>query len=660
MKHFVSKHKEGAVLVILMIGLGAALAFYSGETAPFKASNLPSAGPETLKTFQGYSELRAFVDQNAQSAQEYSARSGLSFFGPPVELGAIATPAMEFGASSIASSSPASQLSEGFTGTNVQVQGVDEPDIVKTDGTHLFVSTSSTVSIIEAYPPSSTSIVSSISLQGGSILGIEVSENRLMVINQRISNTTYTDFLLYNISDVSSPSLLGNTSIAGNYVAARLSEGYFYAIVQQPLYEFDSSGKAISSLPTILEDGRASVLLPSSVYYTPNGDQIVYYTIVLSVSMKNWEPSAVCVLSGPSSNVYVSSQNIYVVYSDYRIFYADGIPGDVFTGGVISPALVPFESENSTIFRASYSSGSVKVEAVGSVPGTVLNQFSMDEYNGYFRVATSRFVNLGSSGTQSDDDVYVLGENMSQISALQNIAPGENIYAVRFVGEMGYVVTSEQIDPLFAISFKDVSHPVILSALKTTGFSDYLQPLWGGGYLIGVGKDAMPSSEGNFAWYLGLKVSLYRIFGNGSSSEVARLLIGDRGTDSPVLSDHLAFTFDPQNNLTVIPVLLAKVSPSETSNSGGTGYDSVSPPPYGNYVWQGVYVIRVSQSGFSVLGNVSQYPSSGNYGDSPVENLDISRSVIIGGYLYTISAGEVMVSVLSNFSTIARVTLPPN
>ncbi len=332
----------------------------------------------------------------------------------------------------------------------------------------------------------------------------------------------------------------------------------------------------------------------------------------------------------------------------------------MFTGGVISPALVPFESENSTIFRASYSSGSVKVEAVGSVPGTVLNQFSMDEYNGYFRVATSRFVNLGSSGTQSDDDVYVLGENMSQISALQNIAPGENIYAVRFVGEMGYVVTSEQIDPLFAISFKDVSHPVILSALKTTGFSDYLQPLWGGGYLIGVGKDAMPSSEGNFAWYLGLKVSLYRIFGNGSSSEVARLLIGDRGTDSPVLSDHLAFTFDPQNNLTVIPVLLAKVSPSETSNSGGTGYESVSPPPYGNYVWQGVYVIRVSQSGFSVLGNVSQYPSSGNYGDSPVENLDISRSVIIGGYLYTISAGEVMVSVLSNFSTIARVTLPPN
>jgi hypothetical protein len=71
-------------------------------------------------------------------------------------------------------------------------------------------------------------------------------------------------------------------------------------------------------------------------------------------------------------------------------------------------------------------------------------------------------------------------------------------------------------------------------------------------------------------------------------------------------------------------------------------------------------VIRVSQSGFSVLGNVSQYPSSGNYGDSPVENLDISRSVIIGDYLYTISDGEVMVSVLSNFSTVARVTLPPN
>ena len=116
------------------------------------------------------------------------------------------------------------------------------------------------------------------------------------------------------------------------------------------------------------------------------------------------------------------------------------------------------QEQNSTIFRASYSNGTVAVQAVGSVPGSVLNQFSMDEYEGYFQVATSRIATINGNATESDD-VYVLNQNMSQVSALQNIAPGENLYAVRFVGDMGYVVTFEQIDPLFAISFADIDPP---------------------------------------------------------------------------------------------------------------------------------------------------------------------------------------------------------
>ncbi len=214
---------------------------------------------------------------------------------------------------------------------------------------------------------------------------------------------------------------------------------------------------------------------------------------------------------------------------------------------------------------------------------------------------------------------------------------------------MGYVVTFEQIDPLFAISFKDVANPVILSALKVTGYSDYLHPL-PGGYLIGVGKDAVPASNGDFAWYLGLKLSLFQVFDNGTSSQVSKYLIGDRGTDSPVLSDHLAFTFDSTRNITVIPVMLAQVSGSQT-------YNPNSPPPYGDYVWQGVYVFNVTESGFTLLGKVSQYPPGQNFGDSPNSSLQIDRSVIIGNYLYTISQSEVMVSDLSSFSTLATAPL---
>ena len=92
--------------------------------------------------------------------------------------------------------------------------------------------------------------------------------------------------------------------------------------------------------------------------------------------------------------------------------------------------------------------------------------------------------------------------------------------------------------------------------------------------------------------------------------------------------------------------------------SGNQSYSPSSPPPYGDVVWQGVYVFKVTAAGFTLLGRVSQYPPGSNYGDSPVNNLQIDRSVIIGNYLYTVSQGEVMVSDLSSYSTVATVQLP--
>jgi len=139
---------------------------------------------------------------------------------------------------------------------------------------------------------------------------------------------------------------------------------------------------------------------------------------------------------------------------------------------------------------------------------------------------------------------------------------------------------------------------------------------------------------------------------NGTSAQIAKLDIGDRGTDSPVLSDHLAFTYDPTRNITVIPVALYLVS-------GNTTYEGGFPAD-GNPVWQGVYVIKWSPTGLTVLGRVSQYPASQNFGDYPNDSLSIDRSVIIGDFLYTVSQGEVMVSSMGgSFQTVATVDLPP-
>lgn len=644
--------RKKAILVILVLGLASAIGVLAGDVMTQRGASAPSAAPQSAQqqgvgSFKNYSELQNFIMANAKSAQQYG-NSGGPFFGGIVNGGnlpvTMATQAV-FAAS--ATLNPTSQVvsTPSYSGTNVQVQGVDEPDIVKTDGTHLFVSTASAVTIINAYPPGSASVLSTTKLPNGEIQGIEISQNRLLIINQRYSNTTYADILLYNTTVPSSPNLIQNVSVSGNYIASRLVDGYFYAIIQQPSYSFDN-GSATGMMPLVTSNGETTTLQPSSVYYTPINAQINYYTMVVSVSMSGGTENTISVLTGPSSTVYVSTKNIYVVYAIYQQYYADNIPGDVFSGGVIS---APAQGgQNSTIFRASYSNGSVTVEAAGTIPGTILNQFSLNEYNGHFMVATSRNAEINGAYTISDD-VYVLNMSMSQISAVRNIAPGENIYAVSFVGDMGYVVTFEQVDPLFAISFQDASHPVVLSALKVNGYSDYLFPL-PDGYLVGVGKDTVQSSTGNFSYYLGLKLSLFKVFPNGSSSDVSNYLIGDRGTDSPVLTNHLAFTYDSTDSVMVIPVLLAQVNANQNSVPDGI-------PPFGNYVWQGAYVFNVTTTGFNMLGRVTQYPVGQGYGDSPNTTLQIERSVIIGDYLYTISPSEVMVSNMSTFDTVSSIPL---
>ncbi len=606
-----------------------------------------------MSSFQTYHQLDQFITANAKSAQQ-SGGPGV-FFGGGLFPGMTTTVngAMTMTTTAVSTTTVAAgaaATSSGYTTTNNQVQGVDELDMVKTDGTYLYVASSQTVSIIKAQPANSTTVVSTISLPTSDILGISVAPQRLAVIAQSNVDAS-VDLRLYDISNRSAPSLVNSVSVNGSQVAARVSQGYLYEIVQQPSYMDNGNGNVTTLYPSTVSDGVPSALPPGSTYYTPNRSQVSVYTMIISMSMSSGAQSSVAVLTGPSSTVYVSASNIYVAYPNYPSYYADGIQGDVFGGGA---GPVDFggnqQPQNSTVVRVAYSNGVLGADSAGSFPGVVLNQFSMDEYQGYFRVATSRAVSTNGTSSRSDD-VYVLDQNFAQVGALRNIAPGENIYSVLFSGDVGYVVTFEQVDPLFAISFKDPTSPVIMSALTVTGFSDYLYP-FGSSYLIGVGKDTVASSSGNFAYYLGMKLSLFHVASDGTSTEVANFKIGDRGTDSPVLSDHLAFTFDPARNITVIPVDLAKVSGDQTSPPG-------SPPPYGQLVWQGAYVFSVSPSGFDLLGTVTQYPQGTGgdpyYGSSGGH--DIYRSVIIGNALFTISQDELMASDLTSFSTLATVTL---
>jgi uncharacterized secreted protein with C-terminal beta-propeller domain len=546
------------------------------------------------------------------------------------------------------------QSSNSFTTTNIQVEGVDEPDIVKTDGTYLYVLSQNKVFLILAFPADQSHIVSKLEYNG-TVEGIFVSQDRLAVIRTGYPNVQpdmyyspeQTILSIYDISDKSKPTIVKEISVQGSYINSRLTAGYIYAIIQQMAVQYGGWENVRVVPPTIQEDGVKEILPASETYYNPTSKAPVNtYTFVLAVRMMDGASNEVSVLTGIGSTIYASLSNIYLTFPENPIFYAH--PGVMGLPIASAPSFWGGYGANTTIFRIAVSNGSVKVAATGSIPGQILNQFSMDEYNDYFRVATTSFRTEYDGNSVQVNNVYVLDESLKIVGSLEGLASKENIYAVRFMGDRAYVVTFEKIDPLYAISLDNPNQPKVLNELKMPGFSQYLHPI-GNGYLIGVGKDAVQAEQGDFAWYQGLKISLFHADENGNLSEVAKLLIGDRGSDSPALYDHRAFMFDPDRNVMALPVLVAQINKN--------GYAGTPPPnAYGDPVWQGAYIFQVSTlNGFELVGNITHISQGQPVGES--YNFFVSRVVLIGNFVYTISDTTVKVNGMPNMVTVAEIQL---
>jgi uncharacterized secreted protein with C-terminal beta-propeller domain len=328
---------------------------------------------------------------------------------------------------------------------------------------------------------------------------------------------------------------------------------------------------------------------------------------------------------GSTATAYVSQTNIYITSRK---------------GG-----------DSTAIHKIGIDGGEISYAANGTVPGHVLNQFSIDESGGYFRVATTRG-NVGSS-VPSTSNVYVLNSGLRIVGRLEGLAPGESIYSARFMGQRCYLVTFRKVDPLFVISLKDPTEPKVLGKLKIPGYSDYLHP-YDENHIIGIGKETVAAEEGDWSWYQGVKISLFDVSNVSAPKEVSKFEIGDRGTDSPVLRDHKAFLFSREKGLLVIPVLLAEVDPSMYPGE-------VSPTAYGQYVWQGAYVFAISENGLALRGRITHISNATalteqGYGlDSPSM---IERSLYIDDVLYTISDRMIKLNSLVDLREINRVELP--
>jgi len=582
---------------------------------------------QTLLRFSSYEELRDFLNQTGSTGNWYYDASSKGFVVALAESSSVQ-----------------------FSRTNIQVEGVDEADIVKSDGEYIYLVSGNTLIIVRAYPPEDAEVLSKITFNG-TVTGVFVNGDRLVVFQEDYGYwiepregesekaIIYPGFgevkvhvRIFNIEDRENPVLAREITVNGGYFTSRMIGNYVYAIVNQPATVIEG----VVPLPVIKDGDHAEKVEASDVYYANVSDYFYAFTTVLSVDIMTDEaPKHEVFLVGATSAVYVSRENIYVTIPKMPVFNEESQ-----------------QMETTEIHRIQITDGEIKYETSGVVPGFVLNQFSMDEYDGYFRIATTTHTWRNGEEPASRNNVYILNMDLNVTGKIEDIAPGETIYSARFMGERGYLVTFKKIDPFFVIDLSDPANPEILGKLKITGYSDYLHP-YDENRVIGIGKETIEAEEGDFAWYQGVKISFFDVSDVENPIEIDKYEIGDRGTDSPILWDHKALLFDKEKNLLAIPVLEAKIN--EEQYPGGVPSNA-----YGDYVWQGLYVFDISEDGLELRGRIThiedldEYMKSGFYFSS---DYMVQRSLYIEDVLYTISAKKIKMNNLADLSEIGEVEL---
>lgn len=620
----------GVAAVLMAVVLTAMFVDYGAYLPKLQASLPPVPAPASafLTTFQSYDDLKNFLVSNSATQGRYPYEYlDTTWFGFAVNaLGPMKKSTAE-------SEGTYGRSSPDYSSTNIQVAGVDEADIVKTDGEYIYTLSNGHISILKAYPLETATMVSTIDFDKVYPKEFFVSGDRLVVIGSEYilptspyysgSRLYYPEnyeagkasMLIYNIHDRDHPVLLRDLTMTGEYFESRMAGDYVYFVIYQTAYIIYDT----AILPKIYSDGQASEVTPSQIHYYTCSSNYYQYTTFVAANVQNSTeaPTYLTVMLGGTSSMYVSPSNIYVTFRE-----TDG---------------------NTTIYRVHFKDGNMTCEASGKVPGNELNQFSMDEYADHFRIVTTSWKNW----TQQNN-LYVLDMNLNIVGRLENLGVTENLHATRFMGNRCYIVTFKKTDPLFVINVSDPTNPTILGELKIPGYSDYLHP-YDENHLIGVGKEAAEAEGGDFAWYQGIKLALFDVTNVSNPIQLANHTIGERGSDSPVLSNHKAFLFDKTRNLLVLPVSEAKIDESQYPYG-------VPPYAYGTTVWQGAYVFNVTLTGgFNLTGRITHGTEGGGM---PEVGYWVNRALYIESVLYTVSDRKVKMNNLTDLAVIDEIQLP--
>ena len=550
------------------------------------ASTVPSTrpGPQgfasaNLEFFGDCDALLTYMQTEASKrVTPWGLGGGGIYYGDgPVMEGGLDMAASEDAGGDVPDSAPAPPTAvegQDYSGTNVQEVGVDEGDIVETDGSYVYVANSDGVRIVSV---ADADVVAEPALPQGAHQML-LDGDRLVVVTSSWGGAPDTIVSLFDVDDPTSPELLRRSHLEGSVVATRSIDGVARLVittsfdqrlpfVQPNQFGLDEESalernKEIISestvddwLPRWFDEnadgdfGQMAQLLPCDSVAAPPEFAGLGLTWIGSIDVAgDGTPIGSAGIVSTGNTVYASTDNLYVATQNWDWQWGVPVPLD---DELAAPDTAPDEEPGPppTLihqFRLDDGTAATYV-ASGQVEGRLLNQFAMSEHNGDLRVATTTD-DWGGFGEQSESTVFVLrpdGDELREISSIGGLGKDEQIYAVRFVGDLAYVVTFRQIDPLYVIDLTDPANPVEAGELKIPGYSAYLHPV-GDGLLLGVGQDATDTGRTT-----GTQLSLFDVSDPTDPQRISTLPIGGY---SEVEWDHKAFLFWPADGTIVLPV----------------------------------------------------------------------------------------------------------
>lgn len=520
----------------------------------------------TLRFAQSYDEVYESVRQAQAAMDEMKVYNGESAM-----------------AEDAAGDGEADESGSYYSGTNVQVEGVDEGDIVKTDGDYIYVLRDVELIILKADGKNVAEVSHTIvgtpwdmsddenvqTTSEKSPVALYVLDDRAVVISAYYSwtsddasqvndNSNYVVIDVYDLTDRSAPKLIKSLGQDGYQVDSRLVGDKLFLCSAYYVYDPDSKDPRFY-VPCLYTDGNAEPVPYDCIGLMPQEDSTTYAVLT------SYDISAAAVINtqsvlGGGETVYMNQDNLYLC----KTVYGDRASESVTEG--------PYEvtthitDMTTAVNRFSISEGKLNYEATGSVPGDLNNQFSLDEYDGNLRMATTernggyklyvdeghKFENYESMDTVTSNDVFILNSDLEIIGSATDIAPDETVYSARFDGDYGYLCTYRTTDPIFAVDLSDPSRPAVVGAVALTGYSDYLH-LWTENRLFGLGMQTqeVQSEEGTTATVDGMKMVMIDTSDPAHLTEQSTTQID--ADYSQALYNHKAILVDQARNLIAFP-----------------------------------------------------------------------------------------------------------